>query len=410
MSLAAGAACATAQSSAHSPAPTPVPADSVGEPSHADCTEPILLTVGSEYIHEQPPSGPGKLQEFNGNDGLAHLFPTEINTVWYTFTPPLDGLIVFEVSPFRQLDDYDWMLFKVNDEAACDSISGYGIKPVRSNRARNDLGVESKTGLHPGYENLHAPPGPGMSYSKALSVKRGESYLLVLDNIYPGGKGHRISLGYTSPRSGPPVTVSGKIIDKLSGKPLMAEIFMEEDSTGYPLPALRNAAGDDTATADFSFSVPENTAVHLSALKKEYLLASVSFSTGSADTTVIIELEPASKGSRMVLFNIRFLPNKAEFQPNSFPELRRLLAFMQQSSTRQIRITGHTNTNVFASKTYLLDLSVYRAAAVRDFLTEHGIDKNRIRIAGAGGNHPLIESNNREEAMKNLRVEIELLN
>src|SRR3546814_4285631 len=89
-------------------------------------------------------------------------------------------------------------------------------------------------------------------------------------------------------------------------------------------------------------------------------------------------MEPAGRGGKMTLFNSRFLPNNAEFQPDARPELQRLLEFMQQSPEKSIRITGHTNSNVFTSKSWLLDLSVYRAAAVRDFLTENGVASQRI--------------------------------
>lgn len=375
-----------------------------GRQFHGDCANPIELTLNQEYIHEQSPSGPGSRQEFNGNRRTLHLFPSEINTVWYRFTAPAEGTIVFDIRPFRAFDDYDWMLFRQTGPASCDSIVDYGVKPIRTNRARNDLRIGGSTGLREDNENLHAPPGPGKSYSKPLRVKRGETFLLVMDNIYPGGEGHRIVVRYTGPNAYRPVSVKGKVIDKTTGKLLSAKIYAVEDSTGRSLPGAPN----DSAV--FSFDVPPETPLHLAALKEGYLLATVNFTAGTADTSVVLALEPAVQGSRMVLFNIHFLPNKAEFQPNAFPELQRLLEFMQQSAGKYIRITGHTNANVFASKSWLLDLSVYRAAAVRDFLTSHGIDPNRIRIAGAGGSRPLTRSDDMKEAMKNLRVEIELLN
>src|SRR5690606_19229780 len=84
-----------------------------------------------EYVLAESPSGPGRVQEFNGNQGASHFFPAEINTVWYSFRAPADGLIVFEITPFRIQDDYDWMLFRQEDPASCDSIFEYGIKPIR---------------------------------------------------------------------------------------------------------------------------------------------------------------------------------------------------------------------------------------------------------------------------------------
>lgn len=373
---------------------------------HGDCSNPIDLEPGREYVYEKSPEGPGSTQEFSGNEGILPLFPAEINTVWYRFRAPYNGLITFEVRPFRALDDYDWMLFRQENPSFCDSIFQYGVKPVRSNRARNDLRIDGKTGLRTENDNLYAPPGPGRSYSKALAVERGETYLLVLDNIYPQGEGHRIIVHYAGREMHQPVTITGRIIDKESGKPVSAKVYAEEDSTAYPLLEILV----DSSRAEFVFDARQHTPIRLAVLKKDYLMATLNLTTGTSDTSLIIRLEPAEKGSRMVLFNIGFLPNKADFQPDAFSELQRLLEFMQESAGRYIRITGHTNSNVFANKNWLLDLSVYRAAAVRDYLITHGIDKQRIRIAGAGGSHPLVKSNDMKEAMKNLRVEIELLN
>ncbi|HYH56494.1 MAG TPA: hypothetical protein VD772_07785, partial [Anseongella sp.] len=151
-------------------------AQAAGPPLHGDCSHPIELTLNREYVCAESPSGPGGRQEFNGNRGSIHLFPSEINTVWYRFLAPADGSVIFEIHPFRPEDDYDWMLFRQTGADHCDSILNYGVKPLRTNRARNDLGMEGRTGLDEGYENLQAPPGPGLSYSKPLTVKRGDIY------------------------------------------------------------------------------------------------------------------------------------------------------------------------------------------------------------------------------------------
>src|SRR5690606_42050799 len=102
---------------------------------HGDCVDPIELIPGREYVHGESPSGPGRVQEFNGNQGASHLFPAEINTVWYSFRAPADGLIVFELTPFRIHHDHDRMLFSQADPASCNSILDYGIQPILSKRA-----------------------------------------------------------------------------------------------------------------------------------------------------------------------------------------------------------------------------------------------------------------------------------
>src|SRR3546814_19237330 len=139
-------------------------------------------------------------------------------------------------------------------QGACDSIAGYGIRPLRTNRARNDLEIGGSTGLQAGYDNLHAPPGPGKSYSKPLEVKRGETYLLVLDNIYPNGKGHRILIRYIGAHSYSSVTTAGTINYKPKDKTLSARIYaMERISVGFvrKMKASRQP-GTDTQAEDNS--------------------------------------------------------------------------------------------------------------------------------------------------------------
>ncbi|HYH55222.1 MAG TPA: OmpA family protein, partial [Anseongella sp.] len=211
---------------------------------------------------------------------------------------------------------------------------------------------------------------------------------------------------YSRQHAGKPVSIKGRVIDKITRQQVSAKVYAEEDSTAYSLLKTRT----DSVSGAFVLEAPQNSGIHLAALREGYLIATLDIRTGRRDTSLVLELEPALKGGKMILFNIYFQPNKAAIQPNSLPELERLLEFMQQSADKYIRITGHTNANVFTSKSWLLDLSVYRAAAVRDYLTGKGIDPARIRIAGAGGSRPLVLSNDMREAMKNLRVEIELLN
>src|SRR3546814_12014401 len=106
----------------------------VGLPAHGDCFNPIDLEPNREFIHVKSPVGPVNIQEFTGNHDLLHLFPAEINTVWYRFRAPATGTIAFEVTPFSARDDYDWMLFL--QQGACDSIAGYGIRPLRRSEER----------------------------------------------------------------------------------------------------------------------------------------------------------------------------------------------------------------------------------------------------------------------------------
>lgn len=378
-----------------------------GPRGHGDCRDPVRLYFGKTYTHEQSPRGHGTVQEFHTAKRNTHLFPAEINTVWYRFTTPADGVFTFEIIPFDTVkDDYDWMLFKMKGTATCDSLADYGILPLRANRARNDRQIQGRTGLAEEYINPFAPPGPGLSYSSPVEARQGSTYLLVVDNIYPGGEGHKISLNYTSKHLMKPVRIRGRVIDKETRQPLTALLSVEYDNQVLPAESVQSDAGSGA----FEITTYSTVTTFLSFNKKGYLLSTHLLRSHSADTSVLIEMEPVVKGGKMQLFTILFLPNSAEFRPGTEAGLRRLLDFLNETPGKVIRITGHTNANVFSRRSYLTDLSVKRAAAVRDYLLLNGIDRRRIRIAGAGGSKPLVKTHDRQEAMKNLRVEIEILN
>ena len=69
----------------------------------------------------------------------------------------------------------------------------------------------------------------------------------------------------------------------------------------------------------------------------------------------------------------------------------------------KIRIEGHTDSRGGAD--YNRKLSDKRAAAVRDFLIEKGVEAERLESIGYGEDKPLDKRNNAEAWEKNRRVD-----
>jgi outer membrane protein OmpA-like peptidoglycan-associated protein len=118
---------------------------------------------------------------------------------------------------------------------------------------------------------------------------------------------------------------------------------------------------------------------------------------------------PIRPGSIRVVQNIYFEENTAVLKSYAENELQRLIEFLKKNATIAVEISAHTHTHLGH---YFADLiSIQRAAAVVDYLVEHGIDRNRLVAAGHGKKSPLILPDIYPAEQKiNQRIEIRILN
>ena len=68
---------------------------------------------------------------------------------------------------------------------------------------------------------------------------------------------------------------------------------------------------------------------------------------------------------------------------------------------------GHTDSD--GSDAYNQKLSVKRADAVKAYLVERGVEKNRVYTEGKGEKQPVADNKTKEGKAKNRRVEIEVV-
>ena len=93
-------------------------------------------------------------------------------------------------------------------------------------------------------------------------------------------------------------------------------------------------------------------------------------------------LASSKVGDVVVLDKIYYDYNSYRLKKGATDELDALIRTMTQNPNLKVRLESHTDSRGTAS--YNLQLSLDRANGVRNYLTEHGIDEDRINIRGYG--------------------------
>ncbi len=111
-------------------------------------------------------------------------------------------------------------------------------------------------------------------------------------------------------------------------------------------------------------------------------------------------------GETIKLDNIFFKTDKSVLLPESITELDKLVKIMTDNTSLKIEINGHTD-NVGTDE-YNMKLSRNRAKAVVKYLTEHGVDSERLNYKGYGSTKPVATNYTEEGRALNRRVEFRI--
>ena len=101
-----------------------------------------------------------------------------------------------------------------------------------------------------------------------------------------------------------------------------------------------------------------------------------------------------------------FKYDKADILPQSFPLLNEVATILKDNPTIQIRIEGHTDSR--GSDSYNLKLSDRRAASVRTYLRDQGVDGTRMVSEGFGEKRPIEDNATDAGRAANRRVEVHI--
>ncbi|MFY0602219.1 MAG: OmpA family protein [Cyclobacteriaceae bacterium] len=94
------------------------------------------------------------------------------------------------------------------------------------------------------------------------------------------------------------------------------------------------------------------------------------------------EVSEIKTGETIVMKNIIFRQGAASVSPESYPELNNLYDYLKANKKAKIKVNGHTDKIGDPKKNILL--SQARANAIKKYLVNKGINKNRILAVGLG--------------------------
>ena len=106
---------------------------------------------------------------------------------------------------------------------------------------------------------------------------------------------------------------------------------------------------------------------------------------------------------KTILFN----SGKASFQKQAFPILQAMTAILKEYPTANFSLEGHTDNT--GSDVLNQKLSEERAAAVKTFLVENGINASRLTSKGFGESTPVESNKTAKGKANNRRVEVKLV-
>jgi outer membrane protein OmpA-like peptidoglycan-associated protein len=210
----------------------------------------------------------------------------------------------------------------------------------------------------------------------------------------------------------PFVTVRGKIIDKQTGQPLGAKIVYERLPDGKGL----GISQSNPETGAYEFRLPAGELYGLRVDSDDKLSENQNLDLRDIKQDQVIEkdftLDPIGVATieenvSITLNNLFFDFDKAVLRPESFPELDRIVALMNEKPTMQIEISGHTDSA--GPDKYNMGLSERRAKSVVQYLNGKKIEKSRMNVVFFGESMPVDTNDTSDGRRRNRRVEFKIL-
>ena len=219
-----------------------------------DCYSAIEINPINKLLFNCSPKGCGSQLEIKNNSSKSiFFFEKEHNTIWLKFNCPYDAFMCFDIIPNDSTYDFDFLLFKNEENNFCKNLIYKQTKPIRTNISRNNLKNKSITGLNINAKKQFIPSGIQPMYSKALKVNKSENYFLVIDNVYGGESGFSIQFNYYKEK-----TIKGSIIDKNTNNPIYSNIKIENANNGKQIAESQSDSINGEFNLDYKAKINED--------------------------------------------------------------------------------------------------------------------------------------------------------
>lgn len=204
------------------------------------------------------------------------------------------------------------------------------------------------------------------------------------------------------------ILVSGRVLNQKNLNPVEAEITLERLSDGKEFAKART----DPQTGAFALVLPPGEKYGFHAKAPGFISVNENLDASQVkeykEIVRDIKVVPIAIGEKVVLNNLFFDFAKAELRPTSFAELTRIIQILNEHSTIQVEIGGHTD-NIGKPETNK-KLSLERATVVAQYIIQKGmIDAQRIRVAGYGESQPMAPNDSDDNRQLNRRVELKII-
>lgn len=240
------------------------------------------------------------------------------------------------------------------------------------------------------------------------------AYLTSSDGAFGASDIVRVKL-LEKEKPNPVVLVSGNVYNAKTKQPLEASLIYET------LPDGTQVGNGVSSPADGSFKIvlpyDKNYSIRASADKffaiSENLNLDSLIKAGYKEIHKDLYLVPIEIGQVFRLNNVFFDFDKYSLRSESFVELDRVVAFLNEYPHIEIEMSAHTDSK--GSDEYNMTLSDNRAKSVREYIIGKGIAAGRIVSHGYGETMPVASntnpdgSDNPEGRQLNRRVEFKIL-
>lgn len=203
------------------------------------------------------------------------------------------------------------------------------------------------------------------------------------------------------------VSIKGKVYDKGANTPMPGvPVILERLPDGIEMGQVQT-----TPEGSYEIVVRGGARYGLLSKKKGYLSTEENFDLNelaqNEEMEIDLYLSKIETGVSIVLNNIFFDLDKAVLKTASYPELNRVLEYLNSKEIKRIEISGHTDSSGDADHNFRL--SQRRAKAVYNFFKDNGIETSRMVTKGYGEDQPMLPNTSKENMAKNRRVEFKVI-
>jgi len=226
----------------------------------------------------------------------------------------------------------------------------------------------------------------------------------------PGSKGMDIYSFelHKNARPTPVSYIKGRVVDEDTGAPVCAKVELTDLENSQSV--IRGESCWEKG--EFLMCLPLGKEYAFNVSREGYLFYSDNFQLKEKkeiiDPYILeIKMKKIKVGGAVVLRNVFFNTGSYELLPESKVELQKLIDFLNLNKTVSIEIEGHTDNVGSAEMNQALSES--RSKEVHKYLTNNGINVNRMKYHGYGLSKPVSSNDTAEGRARNRRTEFVII-